>query len=95
MVCELFPAHAPVRGWLTSPHGEHCVEQQYPFIGPFFQIAVAGNFYACPILSDHRQWTFWQYSDKGSLSGYTGYAPNIDLNVYRGSYDEFMAQFGY
>ena len=53
------------------------------------------NFYACPILSDHRQWTFWQYSDKGSLSGYTGYAPNIDLNVYRGSYDEFMAQFGY
>lgn len=52
------------------------------------------NFYACPILSDHKQWTFWQYSDKGSLPGYTGYAPNIDLNVYCGSYEAFIKEFG-
>lgn len=51
------------------------------------------NFYACPILSDQKQWTFWQYTDKGSLPGYSGYAPNIDLNVYHGSLEAFKWQF--
>lgn len=53
------------------------------------------NFYACPILPDRNQWAFWQYTDKGHLPGYSGYAVNIDLNVYHGSLEDFNAKFGY
>jgi len=53
---------------------------------------VAGNFADYPIwarnifcepgLSDERSWAFWQYADRGWVSG----APTfIDLNVFNGS----------
>lgn len=44
------------------------------------------------------RWSFWQYSDKGKLKGYDGKQDDqteafIDLNVYRGSMDEFLTEF--
>lgn len=44
------------------------------------------------------RWQFWQYSDQGMLEGYDGMQDDqtemyIDLNVYRGSMEEFLAQF--
>ncbi|MEG0376977.1 MAG: GH25 family lysozyme [Eubacterium sp.] len=51
------------------------------------------NYHSDPVLPDQKQWTFWQYTDRGFLSGYSGYAPNIDLNVYRGSLEEFNREF--
>lgn len=42
-----------------------------------------------PKLSDSREWTFWQYSDKGRLHGYSGEERFIDLNVFRGTLEEF------
>ena len=39
----------------------------------------------------NRDWTFWQYSDKGTLAGYTGEEEHIDLNVFNGGEEEFAA----
>ena len=43
-------------------------------------------------------WTFWQYSDQGMLAGYDGKQADqneafIDLNVYRGSEEQFRKEF--
>ena len=37
------------------------------------------------------RWDFWQYSHAARLEGYTGAQPLIDLNVFRGSREEFEA----
>lgn len=37
------------------------------------------------------EWTFWQYNPRGVLDGYQGGEVLIDLNVYRGSMEEFRA----
>lgn len=42
---------------------------------------------------DLLDWKFWQYSDKGELSGYYGDEKHIDLNVYNGSAEEFEREF--
>lgn len=42
-----------------------------------------------PTLSDGREWTFWQYANRGRLSGYSGRERYIDLNVFQGSAEEF------
>lgn len=42
---------------------------------------------------DLMNWKFWQYSDKGTLTGYDGEEEHIDLNVYNGSADEFNSEF--
>ncbi len=34
-------------------------------------------------------WRFWQYSDKGVLPGYSGSEKYIDLDVFRGTAEEF------
>ena len=49
---------------------------------------------ACPLMPDNAwsNWSIWQYSDKGSVSGISG---NVDLNVFDGSLAElktFIAQ---
>lgn len=36
-------------------------------------------------------WDFWQYSHSARLEGYQGAQPLIDLNVFRGSREEFEA----
>lgn len=43
------------------------------------------------------EWTFWQYSNRGRLSGYTGGETFIDLNVYGGSreqWEEWSGSYG-
>lgn len=42
-----------------------------------------------PSLSDGREWTFWQYTNRGRLDGYTGEEEFIDINVYKGSKEDF------
>ena len=46
---------------------------------------VIGN----PELSDGREWTFWQYTNRERLSGYKGEERFIDMNVFAGTADEF------
>lgn len=36
-------------------------------------------------------WTFWQYSNRHVLSGYSGKERFIDMNVFCGTVDEFLA----
>ncbi len=42
-----------------------------------------------PSLPDGRSWTFWQFSDRHRLDGYTGEERFIDVNVFAGSRDEW------
>ncbi|MDE6035431.1 MAG: glycosyl hydrolase family 25 [Ruminococcus sp.] len=42
---------------------------------------------------DLMDWKFWQYCDKGELYGYTGEEKYIDLNVYNGTIEQFLAEF--
>ena len=37
-----------------------------------------------------RAWTFWQYSNRGKLNGYNGKEKFIDMNVFKGSEEEFL-----
>lgn len=43
-----------------------------------------------PRLPDGRQWTFWQYSNRGRLNGYSGQERFIDLNAFNGSRQSFQ-----
>lgn len=38
-----------------------------------------------------KDWTFWQYSHSAELEGYVGAEKRIDLNVFRGSREDFEA----
>ena len=42
---------------------------------------------------DLMDWKFWQYSDKGTLTGYDGDEEHIDLNVYNGTAEDFSREF--
>ncbi|MDE6501752.1 MAG: glycosyl hydrolase family 25 [Ruminococcus sp.] len=42
---------------------------------------------------DLIDWKFWQYCDKGELYGYDGEEKYIDLNVYNGTIEQFLAEF--
>ena len=35
-------------------------------------------------------WTFWQYTDKAKLDGYSGVEPCIDVNVFNGTSEDFL-----
>ena len=48
------------------------------------------NVITSPRLSDHREWTFWQYTDHGKLEGYQGNEKYIDMNVFNGSREDFL-----
>lgn len=48
------------------------------------------NVYLPPRLPDGRDWTFWQYTDKGYLEGYQGEEMYIDLNVFRDTEEDFF-----
>lgn len=48
------------------------------------------NVITSPRLSDHREWTFWQYTDRGKLEGYQGGEKYIDMNVFHGSREDFL-----
>ena len=49
------------------------------------------NVYFAPRLKDGKEWTFWQYTDRGRLAGYTGEEAYIDLNVFDGTEEQFAA----
>lgn len=42
-----------------------------------------------PKLSDGREWTMWQYSNRAKLNGYSGKEKYIDMNVFNGTIEEF------
>lgn len=50
--------------------------------------------FTVPSLPDKRAWTFWQYTDREQLDGYSGKEKFIDVNVFYGSEKEFEA-YGY
>ena len=41
-------------------------------------------------MPDKRQWTFWQYTDKEQLDGYSGEEKYIDMNVFNGTKEDFL-----
>ena len=43
-----------------------------------------------PALSDGREWTFWQYTNRERLDGYKGKERFIDVNVFSGSEEDFL-----
>ncbi len=53
------------------------------------------NVISSPRLSDGRDWTFWQYSNRGGLEGFGGTERYIDLNVFCGTREAFLAYPGY
>ena len=44
------------------------------------------NIYSKPKLPDGKQWTFWQYANRGRLYGIRGF---VDFNVFNGTAEEF------
>ena len=42
-----------------------------------------------PNLPDNRSWTFWQYTNRGRLEGYSGPERFIDINVFYGDQEAF------
>lgn len=49
------------------------------------------NVISKPKLSDNRVWTFWQYTNRDRLDGYNGEEKYIDVNVFNGSFDEYIS----
>lgn len=47
------------------------------------------NILSYPSLSDNKQWTFWQYTDRAVLDGYSGDEKFIDMNVFNGGKEDF------
>lgn len=43
-----------------------------------------------PTLADGRKWTFWQFTNRKKLDGYSGEEKFIDINVFDGSEEEFF-----
>ena len=67
----------------------------------FYDLYVAGEFLgcpvwirevtptACPVLSDGREWTFWQYTNRYKAEGLSGGVRFVDMNVFNGTAEEF------
>lgn len=53
------------------------------------------SIFTYPSRSVQPEWTFWQYNPRGELDGYTGGEVHIDLNVFRGTAEDFKAFAGY
>lgn len=49
------------------------------------------NVFTSPNLSDGRDWTFWQYTNREKLDGYEGADRFIDMNVFSGTAEDFEA----
>ena len=69
-----------------------------------YKLYLDGEFPDCPIwirdvwskpeLPDGRKWTFWQYTGRKRLPGYSGEEKFIDMNVFCGTAEEFEAFCG-
>ena len=68
-----------------------------------FNLYIKGNFKEYPLWArnvheepqfpDNREWTFWQYSNRGVLKGYEGEETFIDLNVFNGTREDLERRF--
>jgi len=58
---------------------------------PFDYTLWIRSVYSSPPADLTPDWTFWQYNPRGMLDGYDGEEKLIDLNVFRGSMDDFRA----
>ena len=47
------------------------------------------NVISAPKLSDNRDWTFWQYTNRERIDGYKGEEKYIDMNVFYGTIADF------
>jgi lysozyme len=47
------------------------------------------NVFTKPSMPDRRDWTFWQYTDRATLDGYSGEEAHIDMNVFVSTAEEF------
>lgn len=47
------------------------------------------DIFTSPKLLDGREWTFWQYTNRGQMDGYDGEEKFIDINVFAGTKEEF------
>lgn len=62
-----------------------------------YETIVRGNFDDCNLwyrsvylsVPDDINWTFWQFSSRHRLKGYNGTETYIDMNVFRGTADDF------
>ena len=64
-----------------------------------YDLYIAGGFEQYPVwyrdvfrtprISDGRKWTFWQFSNRHRLKGYSGVEKYIDMNVFNGTREEF------
>ena len=87
----------PLLSQLESYYGEKPII--YTTLPVYFRY-VRGSFSDYPLWirsvgfePDLMEWKFWQYSDKGTLTGYDGDEEHIDLNVYNGSEEDFEREF--
>ena len=49
------------------------------------------NVISKPKISDDREWTFWQYTNRDRLDGYKGEEKYIDVNVFNGNYNDYTS----
>ncbi|MEG0894901.1 MAG: GH25 family lysozyme [Oscillospiraceae bacterium] len=49
------------------------------------------NVITLPTVSNSREWTFWQYTNRKRLKGYSGEEKYIDVNVFNGTIEEFYS----
>lgn len=64
-----------------------------------YELYIANEFQECdiwirnvvtqPSLSDQREWTFWQYTNRATLEGYEGTEKFIDMNVFYTTEEDF------
>ena len=58
--------------------------------GRAYRLYIEGHFDDCAVWIrnvlgvPHEGWTFWQYTDRARLKGYSGDTPYIDMNVFSG-----------
>ena len=69
--------------YVTADEYDLYIAGRYPHLKIWIRsIAVPPN------LSDRRDWTFWQYSNRDRLDGYDGVEPYIDMNAFAGAREE-------
>lgn len=75
--------------YATEKSYELYIENLYPECDIWIR-----DIFFSPKLSDDREWTFWQYTNKAKLDGYSGDEKYIDMNVFNGSKDDFEKYCG-
>lgn len=51
------------------------------------------SIFSQPVGEPAEMWRLWQYNPRGILKGYSGAEQFIDLNLYRGTAEEFATEF--